>query len=93
MSSDSKRADEDYEIYWAEWDAALVEKPIEYVDLSIASDPIVPAMAPTLRWPRFDQVFEYEGLGSEYFAGYPGDSGSGCENFWGFNCYFGAPDS
>jgi len=93
ISTDSKRADEDYEIYWTEWDGNLIEKPIEYVDLSIASDPIVPSMAPTLRWPRFDQVFYYEGLGSEYSAGYPGDDGSGCENYWGFNCWFGAPDS
>jgi len=50
-------------------------------------------MAPTLRWPRFDQVFEYEGLGSELYPGYPGDDGKGCENFVGINCWLGAPDS
>lgn len=82
----------DYEIYWTEWDTAMVGAPSDYVDTISSATSITTDMAMTIRYPPFSQDFDYTGLGTDYVAGYPGNDGV-CTNYWSFNCYFGAPDT
>ena len=82
----------DYEIYWAEWDTAMVGTPSAYIDQTSTATAITTDMGMPIRYPPFNQDFDYTGVGTDYIAGYPGNDGV-CSNYWSFNCYFGYPDT
>ena len=44
----------DYEIYWTEWDTAMVGKPTDYVDTLSTSTAVTPQMGMSYKYPPFD---------------------------------------
>ena len=58
----------EYDVYWAEWDFSMVVPPSS----TFENGNLDSTMNLKQNYPRLDQVFAYEGWGSDLHAGYPG---------------------
>ena len=80
---------EDYEIHWVEWDLSMMDgqpsKTLAASDTALTSD-----MNLVDAYPRLDQAFAYEGVGSDHDYGFPGHSTSHTCG-WNIACFLGYP--